>query len=158
MAIDIEKGVTLIVALSVLILLAAFVVPVGINAMMDDTTKTFTSNETDTEEVNSQLNVTLNDVTDTGAEEINVTLDDSVTGESKDVVVSNQSTKTVTLNSENVTVGMENKMDNDTATYNVSYPQTYTWSDGAKQLFDIIPLIFILGLVLLALGWAVGMF
>lgn len=152
---DAKMAVGLIVALSVFGIVAAVMLPVGVDAMVDDTDVSFTGiSQGSTVEVKTgTLNATLDNVGDTGTN-ISVTLTDVDSGNTLSLTnISQGTSQTGTLEGETLRVRADS-VDGSTADFTVSHPVEYGWSSGAVSLWNIIDLILVLAVFLFAIFMA----
>lgn len=152
----------LVVALTVASIMAAFLLPIGIDAMVDDTDVSFTGvAEGETNEVISgSLNVTLDTINDTSNNnvDINVTLTDVDSGNTLVLTNINEgASANGTLEGQTLTVTNDAvAADETTADFTVSHPIQYAWSDGAQALWAILDVILVLALFLMLIGMALA--
>lgn len=146
MAMDAKGATQLVVALMVFALMAAFLLPVGINAMTGPEETTVTQDVDETVELQPGLNATVTATTDgTSATYTIEAGGDSVTGET----VSVGSNSTVTVDGVQVTISTSAATATD-ATTTYSYPGQYGWGNGAGALWTILPVILVLAIFLYA--------
>lgn len=150
------SAVALVVALMVGAIVAAFMLPIGIDALVEDSSTSVTQNQGETVNVTANLNSTLDDVDDT-QNEINVTLRDSDSGETQTLQnIAEGSNKSTTINGETVTVANDNVSDATTADITYEYPPEYGWGSGAKSLWAILDVIIVLAMFLMFIAVALG--
>lgn len=147
------KVLLLVVALTIGALITAFVLPVGIDAVVDDSTVTVNQTEAETIEVTEGLNATLDDVDD-GNGDIDVTLNatDPGAGSATLTNISTGDNKTATLEGETITVTNEKKLSNTNAEVTYAHPPDYAWSGGAQALWGILDVIIVLAVFMLLVG------
>ena len=138
-----------LVGLTVMALVAAFLIPIGTGAIVDDRTITQTTAETETDSLTSTLNVTVDSVTtDTEA-----TLTISAGEDSDTQTISESGTETFTVNGDEIDATLDDAGDGEaTVTYEI--PRDAGWSDGASALWGILDVMIILAVFLLFVGIA----
>lgn len=148
-----KVSIAVIVAVAVAAIASGTVLPVGINALVDDVVTTETQDTGESVQLEATLNATL-DSTDTSGSPDNATytLTDS-TGNSVTNTVDNGSTTTFSLNDGDVDVSPQD-VNSGSATTQYSYAKDFGWSGGAKSLWGIIDLVVVLAVLLLMLGIA----
>lgn len=147
--------IALVVALLIGSVMAAFMLPIGVDAIVDDKSKTFTQNESETVVVTGSLNATLTDVDDT-SDDITVDLNDSDADSATLSGISVGDNATATVNGETITVTNEENVDTSTAKVTYEYPSDYNWGSGAKALWGILDVILVLAMFLMFVGVALG--
>lgn len=144
-----RAGIGIVIALAVIALLMAFLVPVGINSIEGTDSTSLNMTEGQTYTVQQPLNATLDNTTDTT---VDLTLTDTESGDTQTITGLSEGTNTtVTLNGENITVENTDSYSG-YAIVKFEYPQDYGWSDSAKALWGILPIIIILVAILFILG------
>lgn len=148
-----SAAVTLVVALAVAGILAGLVLPIGINAITEDTSTSFSSvSEGDTVSVSPVLNATLDDVNQSNSD-ITVTVNDTEAGTSS--TFTNVTTNTTqTLEGEDITVILDSVDSTTTASFTVEYPPDYSFGSGAKSIWGILDLVIVLAVFLFLIGMA----
>lgn len=146
-----SKAVGLVVGLAVLALLAAFLMPVGLNALYADSTSTLNQNVSDTYEVNGQLESTVTAVTD-GAD-ATIELNDTRTAGTTSNTINVGSNATYSLSGGDVVVTVT-EAGTDYAVAEYEYSRDYAFSDGAQGLWSIIGLALVLIVFLFAISRA----
>jgi hypothetical protein len=150
--VDADKATTLVVALFLGAMLAAFLLPVAIGAIAgpEETTATQDVNETTT--LGAGINVTVTSVTSGTSATYTVEAGgDSVTGETVNV----GSNSTVTVDGADVTISPTN-VTSTQATTDYEYPTTYGWGSGAGAIWGILPVIIVLAIFLYFVARAVS--
>lgn len=134
--------------------MAAFMLPVGIDAIVDDTDVAFTdvSEGDENEVIDGSLNVTLDNVNNT-ASDISVTLTDVDSSNTLSLTNITDS-QNGTLEGETLTVTLDNVDSGTQADFTVSHPVDYAWSDGTKALWGILDLVIVLAVFLVMIGIA----
>ena len=145
-----RKAVIIVVALLVGSLMAAFLLPVGINAMTGPEETTITQGVDEPYNIQGDLNVTVTSVTDGTSATYTVEAGgDSVTGETVNV----GSDSTVTVNGADVTINPTTVTSTD-ATTTYTTPTTYGWGGGASAMWIILPVLLVLAVFLYFTGVA----
>lgn len=150
---DGKKAVGIVVGLMVFGLIAAFLMPVAINAIAGDETTTITQNTTDTTEVQPGLEITLDstdDTNDTATYTVNASGSTATTS-----AIAVGSNETVTVDGIDVTLAPKT-VNPDSATTDVSYPTDYGWGSGASAMWAILPVILVLAVFLYIVGMALN--
>lgn len=143
------KVVTMI---AVIALVAAFMTPIAINQLEDDTSTTITTAVGNTSEVNAELNSTLDSVDGTNDQATYTLQTDS---QSTQKTIANGTTETFSFDrgDVNVTVNDVDSTNNEaTATYD--HNKDFAFSDGARSLWGLLGLVIVLGVFLLVVGRA----
>lgn len=145
------KVVGLVVALTVGGLLAAFLLPIGIEALNGDDTRTIEQQFGDGfEPVGSGVESNLTDTNTTASTaSYNVTYD----GDYQEVTVDEGSSSTVTVGGVDVTVSPES-IATSSATSEYTFSNTVGWSSGAVALWGILDVILVLAVFLFFIGVA----
>lgn len=143
-----KKAVGIIVGVTVLALMAAFLAPVALNEINGDTTVTVTQNTSETVEINAELNATLDSVDTTNDSGTYILEADN---QSITKTVSNGSTATFSFDRGDVNVTV-NDVSTGEATADFSYPHDFPYSDGAQGLWDLVGLVLVLGILIFAIG------
>lgn len=141
--VDSSKAVTLVVAIFVAAIMAAFLLPIALGAIAGPEVATVTLDTDETYEAQPGLNVTLDSVTeDTDAD---YTVD---AGEDSETITVNEGeNETVTVDGADVTVGAEN-ITADSAETTVESPTSYGWGSAAGALWGILPVMIVLAIFL----------
>ncbi len=139
-----KKATSLVVALFVGALMAAFLLPVALGAIADPGETSVTQDVDETVELKPGLNATVTGVTEGSSVTYTVEAGgDSVTGETVNV----GENSTVTVDGADVTLApTEATATNATTTY--TYPKTYGWGNGAGAMWAILPVIIVLAVFL----------
>jgi len=145
-------AVSLVVALLVVGLIGALLLPVAINEVTGNETVTINSSTSDEVEVNAVLNSTVTATTDgTNATiELNVSDGGSTT---KTINQGSSATYSFDRGDVNVTVNQANSGSAD-VTY--AHPKEFSFHDGARALWGILDIIIVLGLFLFVVGLALA--
>jgi len=140
MPFDAKAATNLVVALAVMGIMAAFLLPVAIGAISGPEELTATQAVDETVNLNPKLNATVTNVTDGTSATYNVTYDGTtVSGTTVNV----GSESTVTVDGVDVTINTTAATStNATTTY--TYPTTAGWGNGAGALWGIIPVVMVL--------------
>jgi hypothetical protein len=149
-----QKIVGLVVALAIMGILAAFLLPVAMNVFYGDVGSSYNATVGDTTELNGELNATVDSIT--AGTSATITLETDAKSVQKTVNVGENAT--YSFDRGDVTVGVEKAgtdgSANDYAVYNADYPRDFAYSDGASSLWTIIPVIVVLALLLYAVAKA----
>lgn len=149
------KVLLLVVALTVGALITAFILPIGIDAVVEDSTLTVNQTEAETIEVTEGLNATLDDVDDSTSD-IDVTLNATAPGAGSATLtnISPGANATATLEGETITVTNDKNISNTNAEVTYAYPPDYGWSGGAQALWGILDVIIVLAVFMILVGIA----
>lgn len=139
-----DKGVSLVVALFVGALMAAFLLPIAIGAIAGPEVATATLDTGNQTELQPGINATLDSV-DTTADTATYTV--TAGGDSATTTVTNGSNATVTVDGADVTIGVTSVATGQ-ATAEFSSPMTYSWGSGAAALWAILPVMIVLSVFL----------
>jgi len=144
-----DNAVKLVVGIALLGILAAFLLPVAVNAINGDTTTTIQQDTGTTVDVNGELNTTLDSVT--AGTSATYTLESD--GQSITNTVNVGSNTTYSFNRGDVVVTVtESNSGNATAEY--EYAKDYAYSNGASALWGLLGLMLVLGVFLYVIGMA----
>lgn len=149
---DGKKAVALVIGVFLVALLAAFLMPVALDAIAGDETSTITQNVSDTDTVQPDLNVTLDSVDTSGD---NATYTVNASGDTATTTVDNGTNETVTVDGIDVTIAVTD-VQTGQATADVSYPTDYGWGSGASAMWAILPVIIVLAIFLYIVGLALA--
>lgn len=139
-----QKATSLIVALFVGALMAAFLLPVALGAIADPAETSVTQDTGETIELKPDLNATLDSV-DTTADSATYTV--TAGNDSASATVDSGSNTTVTVDGADVTIAPTN-VSTGQATTEYTYPKTYGWGGGAGAMWAILPVIIVLAVFL----------
>jgi hypothetical protein len=139
-----QKATRLVVALLVLALLAAFLMPVVIDSIAGPSQVTQTQNVNDTVELKPGIEVTVTGVTSGTSATYAINVDGTNSTGNTVNVGSNQ---TYTVNGADVNVAPTN-VTSTQATTDYEYPTTYGWGSGASALWAILPVLLVLAVFL----------
>lgn len=149
-------AVTLVVALMVLGLLAAVMLPTAIDEIEGNTTATFTQDNGTTVEINAKLNSTVTDADTSGStHNATIELNDTRTAGTTTKTIDNGSTADYALDGGTVTVGVEDvttSSNPDTVTANYTYSNDYSFSDSSRSLWGTLGMILVLAVFLFVVG------
>lgn len=150
-----RTGVTLVVVLFVFGIVAAFGLPIAIDQISSDTSVQITQNVSTTEEVNAELNTTLDSVDGT-ADTATYTLNTS--SQSISNTIDNGTNATYSFNRGDVVVTVDdvNSGSPGDATATYEYPRDFSYSSGASALWGVLGLLIVLAAFLYIVGVAVG--
>jgi ABC-type Na+ efflux pump permease subunit len=146
--------VGVIIALVIGGILVGYLLPVGIGAVNSPTNETFNQEEGVTYEVaGGQINSTV--TTSSAGSTATIELVDTETGDTVSSTVNVGETLEYELSggTVNVTVDSVNSGSPNTVEGTYEY-QNYGWSDGAKSLYGLMPLFFVLVPLVVVVGWA----
>ena len=141
-----KKGSDMAVAVLVVGLLVAFLLPAAISGFNDTQETTIEMEEGTEYHVTSTLNATATNVTE--GTEATYELTDSDTGETVTQTVDVGATESVTINDETVDITLDETPTATTAVTTFAYPPDYGWSSGSSSMFGLIPLFLILAVLL----------
>ncbi len=137
-----RKAVSLVVALMIMGLMTAFLMPVVLDTFSGQESATYTQEIDEKADLQPGLNATLLSADGTNASY-------AVDGgpDSETVSVAEGENATVTVDGTDVTIApSEVTTDNATTTY--TYDGTYGWGGGASALWTIIPVLLVLAVFL----------
>lgn len=149
----------LIMAVVIAGILIGNVLPVGMNAINEDRTDTHDMAESETIEVATNLNATLDDVEDSSGD-INLTLKDTTTGSTytvTDLAVGSNETKSIG-DLGDVTVYNEEQIDNGNSTVMFEFSNDFGWSESTQSVYSILGIFLIVAILTALAGWAVKAF
>lgn len=152
--VDADKATTLVVALFVGAIMAAFLLPVAIGAIAgpEETTVTQGTGTGNTTTLGAGINVTVTSVTDGTS----ATYDVSAGGQTvSGTTVNVGSNQTVTVDGADVTIA-PTTVTSTQATTDYTYPTTYGWGSGAGALWTILPVMIVLAIFLYFVAKAVS--
>jgi hypothetical protein len=148
--VDARKAAQVTVAIAVGAILAALLLPVAINAMAGTETVVLNQSVGETSELQPGLNATLDSVS--------VGVDASYTlnasGTTSSVTVAEGASQSVTVGGATVNISVQDTGQN-SATAEFESPTTYSWG-SAGSLWNVIPVIIVLGVFLFFVGVAVS--
>jgi len=142
-------AVGLIVALMVVGLLAAIVLPTGIDALVDDSDQQFNQTVSETVDPTSQFNMTL----DSSSAGTSSTYTLATTNNSIQKTINENSNETFSFNEGDVTVNVSDAG----GSYSVataSWPSDFGWSGGASSMWAIVDVLIVLATFLFIIGLA----
>jgi hypothetical protein len=150
-----KKIVGATVALAIMGILAAFLLPVAMNVFYGDVgTSSYNATTGDVTDLNAELNATVDSIS--AGTSATITLETDAKSVQKTVNVGENAT--YSFDRGDVTVGVEKSgtdgSANDYAVYNASYPRDFAYSSGASSLWTIIPVVIVLALLLYAVAKA----
>lgn len=150
---DPSGGAKLVVGVALVVLLAAFLMPVAIDAFTGtQSTQSYTVDSGNTTEVVSGVNATVTSVDDTVSPST-ATIELAYDAETVSSTIENGSSATYTLSGEDFTVNVS-AVTASSATFSVDYTQGYDWNSGAQSLWNIIGIIIILVLLMMLIYYA----
>lgn len=149
-----KTAVAIVVVLSITAILGAFLMPVAINELEANETVTINQSVSSTEDVNSQLNTTLDSI-GTSDPTDNATYTLQTSNQSVTNTIENGSSATFSFDEGDVNVTL-NDVDSGTNSAEASYeyPTDFGYSDGASALWGLLGLALVLGLFLMTLNLA----
>lgn len=142
--------IALVVSLAVGALAASIMMPIGVNALMDDRSTTLNQSVGDTNDITSGLNVTLD-----SADGTNATYTLETDTDSDSVTVAQGNSQNATLEGYEVTVSPSD-VGTSYSEATFDYPPQIGYSDGAQALWGILDVIMILAVFLLFIGVALS--
>lgn len=151
-AVSARTAVALIVGITVVALIAAFLAPVAINQFEGNTTTTLTQDEGTAYEVNGALNATVTGTTVSTTDTATIELNDTRVSGTTSNTIDNGTTTDYDMNGGTVTVGVEDVDDSPTpnqATVNHTYDNDYAFGGAATALWGILGMIIVLAVVLI---------
>lgn len=157
---NVSEGIGIVVALTVMMLLAAFLLPVAISSVNAEETVTLSVSEGQTQSVTHDLNVTgynISDSSNTAVYNLTKELED---GGVEDGTLDFSgapvgATANITFqDGDEYTAVFQGYESEDTTTLEFNYAQETTWDGGAAAIWGIIPLIAIVVVFLTIVGWA----
>lgn len=141
----------LVIGVAVAGIVGAFLLPTAINEVEGNATFQTTQDVgTANESVNAVLDANLTSATTGSPDSATIELNNNGTTESN-TVDNGTVTKYSTLNDGPAWVGVED-VTSSSATFNVTYANDYSFSDGASSLWGLVALILVLALVLMLLS------
>lgn len=146
-----KRAIALVVGLSVLALMAAFLLPVAMDGLYSDQTVELNQTTSTEYEVNSQLTSTVTAAT-AGAD-ASIELNDTRTASTTSNTINVGENTTYSLEGGDVVVTVT-EAETDYAVADYEYAKDYTYSDGAQGLWGIIGLAIILAVILFAIKQA----
>lgn len=151
---DSKKAVGLVVALVVLALLGAFLMPIVIDNISGPEESTETLDVGNSTTLQPNMTATLDSV-NTTADSATYTINAS--GQTASATVDNGTSSTVTVDGADVTISVTD-VQTGQATATFEYPTTYGWGNGAGALWAILPVMLVLALFLYVTYMAVKQF
>jgi len=147
----VEANVGKVVVAVVALLIVSAIVPMAMNAFFDEESATLTQDEDVTYTVAGNLQTNATDVDGTN-DEATIELTRTNTGTTVTNTVSNGTTTTYTLDGYDVNVTVDDvdtSTTPNTTTVTYEYPKEAAWDGIVGDLWDLIPIFVIIGLVLL---------
>lgn len=146
-----KKIALAVVGLALGMLIMGSVVPLGMSAMQSDDVHTITHVQGASYDVKGNLDARATNVSQSGGT-VDVELTDGT--QTTSFTVNDGGSYTATIDGAEVDVEVE-KINSDTeAQVTYSVPQDYGWSHGASNLWNILPMFAIIGLLALLAGYA----
>lgn len=145
---DSSKAVGIVVTLAVVAIVAAFLAPVAIDQLENDTSTTVTVDVGNSTDVNAELTAEVDSV-DTTADSAtwNLTAD----GNSISKSVDNGTTATYAFNRGDVNLTVDDVSTGE-STATIEYPKEFSYSSGARSMWGLLGLAVVLGLFLYLVG------
>lgn len=150
--VDSSKAVTLVVALFVAGIMAAFLLPVALGPMTDGETVTATLDVGNSTTLQPDMTATLDSVDATGDD---ATYTINASGTTATTTVANGTNETVTVDGADVTIAVTD-VSTGQATAEFTSPTSYGWGSGAGALWAILPVLVVLVIFLYFVGVATG--
>lgn len=151
MADMIEKGVTLAVGVLVVGILVAFLLPTAIGAFNSDTSQTEIQQEDTTYQIGASLEANATDINST-SNEVTLELNDTSTAGTTTKTISEGNNATYSLNNGDVNVTVDSVNSDTEAQITYDYESTFGWDNGPAQLFNLLPLFFVLVILMFVIG------
>lgn len=145
------RGLAVIIAATILVLLVSTVLASGIGAFNDGETSSFEQDEGQTVQLAGALEATVDSVDDTNGD-ATITVEDTDLDESDTVTVSEEETETAVVDGEDIDVTVD-EISGSTVSVEYNWPTDYNWSGGASSIFQFLDLIVVLTVILLLIGW-----
>lgn len=148
-----NKGVMLAIGVLIFALLVSLLLPTAINAFNEPQSNSITQNESETYEVTANLE---SNATKINSSHVEVTLNDTAANTQKSATIAENNNKTLSMpdGDVNITVNSIETSGTNSSELSYDYPQTYNWNNGSGQLFNIIPLLFVLVVLFFAVRTA----
>jgi hypothetical protein len=150
-----DRGMQLAIGILVVGVLVAFLLPTAINSFNEQESQTIVQQENETVNVTAKLDSEATNIDSTGSE-VTLELNDTSTGSSVSKTISENSNATYDLNNGEVTVNVTSINSDTEAELNYNYDSTYGWNDGSAQLYNLLPLFFILIVLFFVVGVAMS--
>lgn len=147
------KAISLVVIVAVFGIVAAIGLPIAVNQLSGNTSTTIAQDVGTLEEVNADLNSTLNSV-DTSGSPDNATYKLNTSNEDITKTIDNGSEATYSFEEGDVTVNVSdvNSGSPGNSTAKFTYPRDFAYSDSARALWGILGLALILAAFLYILS------
>jgi len=143
----------LALAIGIIALAGAFVLPVFLDATTSDASQTVILETNESAELTDTLRMDLNDVyagpnyTDNAT----VALVNQRTLDSTNAVINDTENATLSLSGENTTVAVDLRTA-DSAMLQASYPPTFAWGSGASAIVNNLPVLLMIALTIIVLA------
>lgn len=145
----------LVLAVVIAGMLIGYVFPIGMNAMNEPQSSTYTMSEGETVEVATNLNATLDNVNDTN-DDVNLTLTSVDSGTTYTVsTLSTGDNTTVSTDLGDVTVYNVENVNSTTAKLKFETSPDFGWDDSTQSIYGIFGIFLILTVLMALAGWAV---
>lgn len=143
---DASTAVKIVIAIVITGLIAAFLMPIAVNAIAGPSTASSTLQPTNTTDFKYNLNVTLDSVDVSGATD-NATYTINADGTTSTVTIDEGANTTTTVDNADIKISVTD-VTSANATADYEYPTTYGWGGGAAAMWVILPVILVLGVFL----------
>jgi cytoskeletal protein RodZ len=145
-----KKGVSLAVGILVFGLMVAYLLPVAITPMNQDSVDTYNQTVNNSVSVTGPLESNVTNVDDTG-NTVSLTLENTDTGDSASVSsLSEGSSQEVTVSGGSINVTHDSVTSANSSQITYEYPTDYGWGNGSSALFNLLPIFFVVGVFLFA--------
>lgn len=148
-----DKGIAIAIGVLVVGILVAFMLPTAIASFQEDSTDTLTQEENEAYNVTAKLESNATNIDATGSQ-VTLELNDTSTSGTESNTISEGENATYNLNNGDVTVNVSSVNSDTEAELTYNYDKTYGWDDGSSQLYNLLPLFFILIVVFFVVGVA----
>lgn len=143
-----KMAVGLVVTVTVVGLMAAFLLPVAINEIEGDTTTTLTQDVDTDYDVNAKLVSNVTAATSGTPDSATIELNDTRTAGTTSKTIDVGDNATYSLEGGDVDVGVESINAGTNATANYTYANDYAYGDGASSLWGVLGLAIVLAVFL----------
>lgn len=145
-------AISFILALLVASLVGAVVLPIGIDAIVDDRTETvLNQSQTTTEAITPVLDAELASDSDAGNATYNLTVGDDTVSKT----IAEGSDADYTLNGQTVNVNVSDAQTTE-ASATFEYPVELGWSTGTQSMWNILDVVIVLAVFLFVFGIALA--
>lgn len=150
-----DRGMQLAIGVLVVGVLVAFLLPTAINSFNEQESNTIVQQENETVNVTAKLDSEASNIDSTNDEVTLVLNDTSQTGTTSKTIQEGTNA-TYDLNNGKVTVNVTSINSDTEAELNYNYDSTFGWNDGSSQLYNLLPLFFILIVLFFVVGVAMS--